>query len=72
MMDLVLDFERGLDVDLVCVRADVGESSGETNPYRFCASASATQTWRHSLRRCSSEKSARNSARPYLHENGEA
>ena len=57
----------------VRVLAHIGEFGRvDTSPYAACASASATQTARHSRRRFSSEKSERSSARPYLHENGEA
>ena len=55
------------------VRAQVvATSAAATSPLAACASASATHTARQSRRRVCSEKSARSSARPYLHENGEA
>ena len=71
-MDLALDLERGLEVDLAGMRAQVGDFFGEMRPACACASASATQTARQSLRRSSSEKSVRSRALPYLQENGEA
>ncbi len=71
--DLALDLERSLDVHRrsACARRSAS-SSAETRPLRICDSASATQTARHSRRRPRSENSSRNSARPYLHENGDA
>ena len=54
------------------VRAQIVELGRRDQSLRRCASASATQTARQSRRRVCSEKSERSSARPYLHENGEA
>ena len=72
VVDLALDRQRRLDIDLAGVRAQVVELGLATSPCAACASASATHTARQSRRRVASEKSARSSARPYLHENGEA